>query len=291
MLPVLAAVATLALYQGETDTTVAVRQGQRLEVSDFGGDVVIKTWRQNSVRIKATHSSRDRISVSNVGGVVSISASGRHGPANVDYEILAPVWMPLSISGSPSAEVTIEGTQAEVSVETVEGSIRVEGGNGNISLRTVEGDITVEGANGHLELNTVDGSIEVKGCSGDLSLDTVDGSITLSDIMSANVDASTVDGGIEYTGTIKDAGRYRLTSHDGDVTIAVPENTNAAFSVSLFDGDFEACFPVTRDPCSTKRRLKFQLGSGSAQVELESFSGQIKLCRPGQMENHDDEKE
>jgi DUF4097 and DUF4098 domain-containing protein YvlB len=291
MLPVLAAVATLALYQGETDTTVAVRQGQRLEVSDFGGDVVIKTWRQNSVRIKATHSSRDHVNISTAGGVVTIGASGRHGPANVDYEILAPVWMPLSISGSPSAEVTIEGTQAEVSVETVEGSIRVEGGDGNISLRTVEGSITVEGANGHLELNTVDGSIEVKGCSGDLSLDTVDGDIKLIDITSANVDASTVDGSIEYVGTIKDAGRYRLTSHDGDVSIAVPENTNATFSVSYFDGDFDSCFPVTLKDQQSKRRFRFQLGSGSAQVELESFSGHIKMCRPGQMEDHDDEKE
>src|SRR5262245_46858145 len=156
MLPVLAAVATLALYQGETDTTVAVRQGQRLEISDFGGEVVLKTWNRNSIRVKASHSSRDHVTVSTQGTTVTISASGRHGPATVDYEILAPAWMPLSISGSPGAEVTIEGTQAEVSVETVEGSIHVKGGNGNVSLRTVEGDINVEGANGHLELNTVD---------------------------------------------------------------------------------------------------------------------------------------
>ena len=63
MLFALVAVTTLALTQ-DTDTTFAVRQGQRLEVSDFGGQVVIKAWRQNSIRVRATHSSRDRVLVS-----------------------------------------------------------------------------------------------------------------------------------------------------------------------------------------------------------------------------------
>ena len=127
-----------ALTQQDTDTSFAVRQGQRLEVNDFGGQVVIKAWRQNSIRIRASHGSRDYIRVSNVGSTISIGASSRHGPPMVDYELLVPAWLPLAVSGSPSAEVNIEGTDAEVSVETVEGSIRVVGGKGNISLHTVD---------------------------------------------------------------------------------------------------------------------------------------------------------
>ena len=153
MLLVLVAVARLALAQ-DTDTTFAVRQGQRLDVSDFGGSVVIKTWRQSAVRVRATHGSRDYVTITTEGPTVHIGATSRHGPAMVDYEILAPAWMPLSVSGAPSAEVTIEGTEAEVTVETVEGSIRVVGGSGNISLKSVEGEVTLEGANGHIELNT-----------------------------------------------------------------------------------------------------------------------------------------
>src|ERR1043166_2886653 len=104
MLFVLAAVAGLAFGPPQdTDTSFAVREGQRLELSDFGGEVVIKAWRQNSVRVRASGGGRDRVSISNFGSTVNISASPRHGPASVDYEILAPVWMPLSISGTPSA--------------------------------------------------------------------------------------------------------------------------------------------------------------------------------------------
>jgi len=287
MLLVLVAVARLALAQ-DTDTSFAVHQGQRLDVSDFGGSVVIKTWRQNAVRVRATHGSRDYVTIETDGPTVRISASSRHGPAMVDYEILAPAWMPLSISGTPSAEVTIEGTEAEVTVETVEGSIRVVGGSGNISLKSVEGEITLEGAKGHIELNTVDGSISVKDCSGDIAAETVDGEITLLDIESSDVDASSVDGSIEYDGTIADGGRYRFESHDGSVSVSIPERTNATISVATFSGDFDACFPVTLKD-KTKHRFTFTLGTGSARLELESFDGSIKLCRPGQI--HDQGQE
>ena len=53
-------------------------------------------------------------------------------------------------------------------------------------------------------------------------------------------------------------------------------------SVSTFNGDFSACFPVQLTG-KTKHRFNFTLGSGSARLELESFSGDIKICRPGQL--------
>lgn len=282
MLLLLVAVATLTQ---DTDTTFAVRQGQRLEVSDFGGQVTIKAWRQNSVRVRATHGSRDYVRVSTDGSTVSINASSRHGPAMVDYEILAPAWMPLSVSGTPSAEVTIEGTDAEVTVETVEGAIRVVGGRGNISLHTVEGEVSLEGATGHIELNSVDGSIEVRDAKGDIVAETVDGSITLLDIESSDVDASSVDGSIEYDGTVKDGGRYRFQSHDGEVAVSVPERANVTVSVATFSGSFDACFPVTIKD-KMKHRFTFTLGTGSARMELESFDGSIRMCRPGKIHDH-----
>ena len=289
MLLVLAAVAGLTLAPPQdTDTTFAVRQGQRLELSDFGGQVTIKAWRQSSIRVRAAHSSHDRISVSTEGSTVSISASSRHGPATVDYDLLVPAWMPLSVSGTPSAEVSIEGTEAEVTVETVEGAVHVVGGSGNVSLRSVEGEVSIEGARGRIELNSVDGAISVKDCSGDITAETVDGEITMSGIESANVDASTVDGSVEYDGTIRDNGRYHFESHDGDVTVSVAEKANVTVSVSTFSGDFDTCFPLQLKD-KTKHRFTFTLGTGSARLELESFDGNISICRPGRVHEKNQE--
>src|SRR5207245_10177295 len=91
-----------------------------------------------------------------------------------------------------------------------------------------------------------------------------------------------VNGDITYDGTIKDGGRYRFGTHDGDVRVSVPEKGNVSVSVSTFNGEFNACFPVQLTG-RTKHRFSFTLGSGSAGLELESYGGHIKICRPGQL--------
>jgi DUF4097 and DUF4098 domain-containing protein YvlB len=145
-------------------------------------------------------------------------------------------------------------------------------------LSSVEGDIIVDGANGRVQINGVDGDISVSNVVGDVAVETIDGDLTLENIDAANVDASTVDGDILYRGTVKDGGRYRFTSHDGDVILAIPAGINATVSVATFDGDFESDFAVQLDK-TEGRRFRFVLGSGSATVELESFDGAIRLRR------------
>ena len=61
MLLTLAALAALALPQ--TDTTIAVRPGVRLDVNNFGGSITVKGWNQSTVRVQADHSSHDEIEI------------------------------------------------------------------------------------------------------------------------------------------------------------------------------------------------------------------------------------
>ena len=52
-------------------------------------------------------------------------------------------------------------------------------------------------------------------------------------------------------------------------------------SVSTFNGEFASDFPVTLTETRKGKRFNFTIGSGSAQVTLESFQGTIELVRPG----------
>src|SRR3989454_505776 len=207
MLTTLATLAALALMQ-QTDTTVPVRAGARLEVHNFGGEIAVKTWNRNAVRVL--------------------------------------------------------------------------GGSGNVSLKSVMGAVTLEKARGRIDLSSVNEEIRATEVSGDITAETVNGDITLIQIESANAEANTVNGDITYDGTIKDGGRYRFGTHDGDVRVSVPEKANVSVSVSTFNGDFSACFPVQLTG-KTKHRFNFTIGSGSARLELESFGGDIKICRQGQL--------
>jgi hypothetical protein len=268
----------------QIDTTINVERSQRLQVNAFGGEVTVRAWNRNAVRVEAATSARQRVQVSGSGPVVSVRTEGRHGPpANAELRISAPAWMALSLAGVHT-DVKVEGSQGPIAVETVEGDVRVTGGVGLISLRSVQGSVTLRGAKGRIKVNSVNEDLEVFNSSGEVMAETVNGEITLGRVDAATVDASTVNGDISYDGPIKNGGRYSLSTHNGDITVTVAEGSNASVAVSTFNGEFESEFAVPLSGTRKGRGFNFTLGSGGAQVSLESFQGTIRLVRPGSKE-------
>ena len=280
--PTLALAALAALQQ--TDTTFAVRPGSRLEINNFGGEIAVRAWDRSEVRLHAEHSSRDRIEVSADGQVVTVKASSRRGmPQSVEYDVTVPKGMALTLSGLYT-DIKVTGVEAEISAETVQGEITVTGGSGYVSLKSVQGAVTLESCRGRIEVSSVNEGVTVRRCNGDINAETVNGDIELTGIESSAVDASTVNGDITYEGALRDAGRYRLSTHDGDVNVTIPARSNASVTVATLNGDFESCFPVQLTGVTPRHRFTITLGSGSAKVELESFNGDIKLRQPSQTE-------
>ena len=272
----------VALTAGQqTDTTVAVSRGQRLNVNAFGGAVTVRAWNQNTIRVEATTSGRDRVDVSSSATAVSVRTQGRHGPpSEVQLRISAPSWVGLSLSGV-NTSMKVVGIRAPITVETVEGEVDVTGGEGLVSLRSVQGSVTLRGARGRINLNSVNEDVRVTGSAGDVMAQTVNGEIELQLTDATSVDASTVNGDIDYSGPIRNGGRYSLSTHNGDISLTVAEGTNASVAVSTFSGEFESEFPVPLRGTTQGKGFNFTLGSGSAQVTLESFQGTIELVRPG----------
>jgi hypothetical protein len=281
----LATLASLAVAQ-QTDTAVAVQPGTRLRVDNFGGEVTIRAGADNRVRVRADHASRDRIVLVNRGaGTLTLKAESRRGPPqSVGFEITVPRWMAVSVSGV-YVDVSVEGTEADVTVETVQGEVSCVGGKGFVSLQSVEGSVTVRGTRGRVEATSVNESIEIRDVIGDVQAETVNGDISLIQIDALTVSGTTVNGDIDYDGTIKDGGRYAFASHNGDITVSVPERANVTVSASTFQGEFESWIPVTINRLSSKHRFSFVRGSGSARLELESFQGDIELRRPGEVQS------
>ncbi|MDH4043822.1 MAG: DUF4097 domain-containing protein [Gemmatimonadota bacterium] len=274
------AIAALAgLQQQQTDTTFAVAANARLRLSNHAGTVRVTGGDQATMRVRATHGSRDHIAITTRGTVIHIEAERDRGMPNfVEYEVTVPRGMAVELDGVET-EMTVEGVGGDLSVASVEGGITVRGAGAAVDLNTVEGDISLEGGRGRISVSGVEGTVTVTGARGDLTVETVEGDITLDGVESTNVDLSTVDGDIVYRGTVQDGGRYRLTSHDGDIELGVATGLNATVSVATFDGSFEAdpAFRVQISEVRPGRRFSFTLGTGSARVELETFDGEIRL--------------
>jgi DUF4097 and DUF4098 domain-containing protein YvlB len=262
----------------QVDTTVNVGRGQRLQVNAYGGEVTVRAWNRDAVRVEATASDRDRVEISTSATAVSVRTHGR--PSGLELRISAPPWIGLSLAGVHTS-VKVEGVLAPISAETVEGAVEVTGGNGLISLRSVQGSVTLRGAKGRISVNSVNEDVSVANSSGEIVAGTVNGEIDLRIIDAATVDASTINGNIAYSGSIRNGGRYGFTTHNGDITMTVAQGTNASVAVSTFNGDFESEFEVPLRGTQKGKGFRFTLGSGSAQVTLESFQGTIELVRPG----------
>lgn len=282
MFPMLAAVLlTTSIFTVHTDTTVTVKPDTRLVVENFGGSVTVSTWARNAVHIEAEHSTRATVDIENTENTLEIRSSGRYGPPRAtDYTITMPKGMELRVNGVYT-DVTVDGSEGEVRAQTVKGDISLRGGRGFVSLRSVQGGVRVRGARGRIEVSSVNEGVDAADVEGEFQAETVNGDITLSGITSSMVEASTVNGDICYQGAIAKDGHYRFATHNGDISLGLPDDASATVAVSTFQGDFESVFK-TRLTDTGGKRFSFTLGSGSAEIALESFQGTIRLRHAGE---------
>ena len=265
-----------------TDQTVQVAKGTKLDVTNFAGDVNIKVWDKDAVRVEVNNSDREKVDIKQGEQTLTIRSRSLRGgpPRSLDYTISVPSWMAVSVAGT-YADVTMEGVGGDVNVETTHGDVKVRGGSGFVSLKSVQGEITLEKAKGRVEVRAVNEGIHLADINGDLSAESTNGSIILDRIDSGNVDLYTVNGNISYDGAIKDKGLYRLTTHNGLIAMPVADKANAMLTVRTYNGAFRSTFPIGGDAEKRTKRFTVTLGNGSAHVELESFGGTIALRRPG----------
>ncbi|MFN2315870.1 MAG: DUF4097 domain-containing protein [Gemmatimonadales bacterium] len=274
--------ASLVLIQGgpyRTDTTVTVQSGTRLALSAMGGEVVLRAWDRNQVRIRASHSSNTTVEIRSSGAVLRLEATGRMGmPGRTDFELTVPAWMGTDFDGM-NFDLDVEGVTGGIKASTLNGDLLARGG-ADVSFNTMNGQIRVDGSRGRVSVSAVSGRIEITGASGDVDAETVSGNVGLYRIESSRVNASSLSGQVIYQGAIRDNGSYTFGSHSGTVTLAIPSNANATVNTSTMSGGMSASFSLPAMDQRSRGRTTVRFGNGSASIEVESFSGNIRLVRP-----------
>jgi DUF4097 and DUF4098 domain-containing protein YvlB len=259
---------------------VPVQRGTRLEVDNFAGEIIVKAGARDEVVVVAEKGSRAQVDVKSTDKVLRVESSFEGVPRSVDLQITVPVWMEVSLTGTYT-DIAVEGTKAAVSASNVRGDISVKGGADRVVVKSIEGAITVDGARGRVEVSSTTESVTITGVVGDIVAESVSGDLTIERPDSTSVEASTVDGQIRFSGPIRDAARYLLTSHDGEITVSIPEGSNVTVQARTMGGEFTSNLNVQPTEVRKGRRFRLSIGTGSAQMELESFDGDIRVRRPG----------
>lgn len=148
-----------------------------------------------------------------------------------------------------------------------------------LRIGTVSGDVLAESLTGDLELRSVSGDVRLTGGNGpSISLETVSGDVELMDGRAPEVYGHTISGEVTFRGPILKDGSYEFSTTSGNIGLTIPESPDAKLSAATFSGRFSSDLPTSQDERRRNRhRYNATWGNGSAHLDLESLSGNIRI--------------
>jgi len=204
---------------------------------------------------------------------------------SVDFNVTAPAGARLTIH-SISGNISAKDIKGDLTLESVSGTIRIGNGGRVAAAKSVSGNVEVVDTemDGHLEASSVSGTVLLRNLKArELNVDSVSGGVSLQDIVCDRVEAQSVSGDVDFSGPLAKAGRYELTSHSGNVRVAVAGGTGFELEASSFSGSVRSDIPLNAQANASSRRQQRTLrgiyGDGSAVLDLTTFSGSIVITK------------
>ena len=219
---VLTATALAATNPGARDTTFVVPEGARIEIEHREGDIRVMGAASREARV-VLDDDDGRIRVQSSGGTIRLGSSPSGDGA--DLLIYLPEDVDVSVVGQ-EGDVTVAGiVGGSVSVRTADGDVEIDGG-ASVSIATLDGSVRISNT-GAATVSVTDGDVWLDQVAGAMSISGIDADIIVTNADTRALSVATVDGDVWYDGTLHGNGTYSLSTHDGDVTFAVPENAGA----------------------------------------------------------------
>lgn len=224
-----------------------------------------------------------RVEVVNVNGRISAE------PATGDQVELIGERVVRASSDEAAKEML---ANLEMKEEVGASTVRVEARTGTsrhrpfgsfFGMRNVQIQWTVKVPKGvEVALKTTNGGVQLADLSNTIRAETTNGGVTGKRLASTNVEASTVNGGvqIELAKGLPADGRVELDAVNGGVTLKLPETSRATINARVTNGGITVSdLDVERQGEATKRRLDATLNGGGARVNLSTTNGGVRVSR------------
>lgn len=275
------AVPIAAAAQDRVDTTLTIARDGLVDIGNVSGEIRVSASDRRDVRIVASME-RGRFELSGTGGRIGLrtrSVNNRQSSATIEVQV--PVGTRVT-AGTVSGLIEVRGTQAEVIAKSVSGRVDVRGARDRVDAETVSGTLDLRDVQGRITIEGVSADIDIEDAVGDVSAETVSGSVRIRRSRLSGLRAEAVSGTIAYEGNLDANGSYRMNTHSGSITLALPADVGARLELETFSGRITSDFPLTLQPGQSTgrgRRMEFTLGSGGARVTAGAFSGNITIRR------------
>jgi putative adhesin len=169
-------------------------------------------------------------------------------------------------------------TDAELQVETGDGSVDVERVNGNVDIHTGDGHIRLEGARGQVRLRTGDGHIETYGLDGQVEASSGDGHIRIEGRLD-RLSVRTGDGPVEVHALpgSRLSSEWSIRTGDGSVDLSVPNNVQANVDAHTNDGRVSVDIPIQMEGEARRTALRGKLNGGGELLTISTGDGSIRI--------------
>jgi hypothetical protein len=210
-----------------------------------------------------------------------LDADGRFSIDNVSGQIEIQGW-----NNNAVVLVTAIHGKTREGVEAVK--INIDSDSNHIAIHTEQqSNVTVDYAAQVPEhallkgVSSVNGHIVINGVAGDIAASTVNGGAQIKDACH-NLKLETVNGNITAEMNLLGSGQSAsFNTVNGQIKLALPENTDAKFSMNTLNGDITSEFPSlqAKKEFPVGNELKGRLGQGSASVKAYTVNGGIKILK------------
>jgi DUF4097 and DUF4098 domain-containing protein YvlB len=256
-------------------------------VHNLAGSVKIRGWDKDEVRVTGTlGAGSKRLDITDDDGGIDIRVVlPEHSNRNVegsDLIIDVPKASRITV-GTVSADIEASQVNGTANLKSVSGDVKLDSLDSDIAASSVSGNVDIVGSapNAHINAHGISNEVRVSGVDGDLQAESISGTVKVfGKNRLSRAQLSSTSGNVEFTAELTRGGSYTFNSTSGNVEVSFPKTPDARFDISTFSGNIDNSFgpkPQRISEYGPGEELHFTSGTGSAQVNARTLSGNINL--------------
>jgi DUF4097 and DUF4098 domain-containing protein YvlB len=216
----------------------------RVSLENINGDVQVKVWDRPAVQVDAVKRAyrKDRLTEA----TIDVNATEENIRIKTEYPDGVQGFRQGRYDNPANVDYTL----------TVPRKARLE------SVELINGSIDIEGVEGNVKASSINGRLSARGLLGEARLSTINGPLNAS------------------FNQLDESKAISLGSVNGNVTLVIPSNSNAAVKAGTVHGGISSDFALkVKHGEYVGHSMDGQIGTGGPRIKLGNVNGGIRVSR------------
>lgn len=196
-----------------------------------------------------------------------------------DLEIYVPRTARLNLE-TFGADVTTENLEGTIDINSLQGNLQLGGRFRRVDAECVSCDMEIGPVLEALRVSNITGNVSALRLTGVAEISTVSGDMDLAAQSLGTGTFSSINGNIQFNGSVSRDGALFFETHDGSVNVGIPRGLCAEFDLTTILGELSTDMTARQAEESTRRdgrRVRFVTCGGGSRISAKSFSGDITV--------------